>query len=56
MASWKSGEQVVSNGMAPIGTSVKLGSSETADGDASNEYGLRLKLQNQTDCKWDGAT
>lgn len=42
MASWKSGEQVVNSGIAPIGTSVKLGISETADGDASNEYGLKL--------------
>lgn len=43
MASWKSGAHVVNNGMAPIGTSVKFGISDTADGDVSNEYGLRLQ-------------
>lgn len=44
MASWKSGGHVASNGMAPIGTSVRFGISDTADGDTSNEYGLKLKM------------
>lgn len=45
MASWKSGAHVVNNGMAPMGTSVRFGISETADGDVSNEYGLKLQIE-----------
>lgn len=47
IASWKSGAHVVNNGMAPIGTSVKFGISDTADGDVSNEYGLKLWMENR---------
>lgn len=40
--SGKSVEQEAKSEIAPIGTSVKIGISD-ADGDVSNEYGLKLK-------------